>query len=150
MQLRNWFAGLVFCSTLIGSAVAHAGGSVSAAGFIPYQPSDAPYIYHGAFDVYNNDSVNTHYAVASLGYAPNTALSWQINVNNNGGLQQCTAWAFNPVTGASYTSTGSTTAVGITSYGLIISAPNASYFVNLFCYMPPTNVNGTSQVYGAH
>lgn len=151
MQFKYWFAGLAFCGALIGSQVAHAGGqTASASAFVPYQPSDAPYIYHGAFDVYNNDSASTHYAVASLGYLPNTALYWTINLNNNGLSQQCTAWALNPVTGAYYTGTGSTTASGITSYGITITAPNASYFVTLFCYMPPSNASGVSLIYGAH
>jgi hypothetical protein len=147
-SLARLIAGLTIA--LCGTKVAFA---ETAGSFIPYQPSESSYIYHGAFDVFNNDNTNYHYAIAPINAATNTlggTITDHVHLVGNGLLQTCQIWAVNLTTGASYTGTGSTSATGVTSYPVSITLPTISspgYMLNMFCYMPPYS-GGYSQIYG--
>jgi hypothetical protein len=132
---------------------------VSAAGFQPLTPSDAPYIVSAGYGIYNTDPSNSRYITAQPGAGPSPNVlggpsDYRLIVYpyNNGGVLTCTFYVIE-LGGAypTYSGTTSTTTTGTTQLQVDVfftATPGAIYAPGIVCQLPPSNSQGNGTIFG--
>jgi hypothetical protein len=121
--------------------------------FVPVASSETPYISHGGANVFNVDTVNTHYVIAPIETVQVTGsatFATFIVGYFNGAAQTCNITAYNLYNGNYYSGSGSSGGtVGFSNYLVSLTLPLAGeYALNMYCYLPAQNYNGASYIYG--